>query len=306
MTHMLEEKTFNAKAAHLNYLELGTSLADPLVLLHGGAWSWQEYLSLIPSLAKNWHVYALDFRGNGRSGWVRDTYRLQDFVEDNAQFLRQLKVPVVLAGHSLGGVVALMLAARNTDKVKALILEDAPIIRENYRQIIESSRDMFGVWLELKQRAQSEDALGLLLAQQYEGFPGVTSSWLLFFARCLWQLDSTFFNAMLRDFDDFAEGYDGQQLLAKISCPVLCLRGEPRLGAVMTDEEIAWVERVCVNVRCVHIPEVGHLLHLENQGQVPALTAIQAFLGETAAPPNGGPAMGSGNSGAGGRPPSVS
>jgi len=291
MINMPEEKTFNAKASNLNYLEWGPSLADPLVLLHGGAWSWQEYLSLIPSLAKKWHIYALDFRGNGRSGWVRDTYRLQDFVEDNAQFLGQLKAPAVLAGHSLGGVVALMLAARSADKVKALILEDPPIIRENYRKMIESSRDMFSVWLELKRRAQSEDALGLLLAQQYQGFPGVTSSWLLFFARCLWQLDSTFFNAMLRDFDDFASDYDGQQLLAKISCPALCLRGEPRLGAVMTDEEISWVERACVNVRCVQIPGVGHLLHLENQGQVPALTAIQAFLAEPASPLNGGPPL---------------
>ncbi|MFZ0792003.1 MAG: alpha/beta fold hydrolase, partial [Chromatiaceae bacterium] len=83
---MPEEKIFSAKAANLNYLDWGPSSADPLVMLHGGAWSWQEYLSLIPSLAQTWRVYALDFRGNGRSGWVPDTYRLQDFVEDNAQF----------------------------------------------------------------------------------------------------------------------------------------------------------------------------------------------------------------------------
>lgn len=282
---MPEEKTFNAKATNLNYLEWGPSSADPLVLLHGGAWSWQEYLSLIPSLAEKWHVYALDFRGNGRSGWVRDTYRLWDFVEDNAQFLGELKRPAVLAGHSLGGVVALMLAARCADKVKALILEDAPITLENYRRIVESGREVFGVWLEMKSRAHSEDELVLLLAQEYKGFPGVTSSWLMYFAGCLWRLDPSFFHAMLGDFDDFVAGYDGQRLLEKISCPVLCVRGEPGLGAVMSDEEIAWVERTCGNARCVHIPGAGHLLHLENQGQAPTLSAIQAFLAETAAPP---------------------
>jgi len=211
---MPEEKIFNAKAANLNYLDWGPPSADPLVMLHGGAWSWQEYLSLIPSLAQKWHVYALDFRGNGRSGWVPDTYRLQDFVEDNAQFLGRLKAPTVLAGHSLGGVVALILAARFPDRLKALILEDPPITLENYRKIIESSRDMFGVWLELKKRAQSEHELGLLLAEEYTGYPGVTSSRLLFFARCLWQLDPTFFSTMLRDFEEFAADYDGQQLLA--------------------------------------------------------------------------------------------
>jgi len=303
---MTEEKTFNTKAANLNYLECGPASADPVVLLHGGAWSWQEYLSLIPSLAQRWHVYALDFRGNGRSGWVPDTYRLQEFVEDNAQFLSQLKAPPVLAGHSLGGVVALVLAARNADKVKGLILEDAPITPESYRTVIESSRDMFGVWLELKHRAQSEGELGLLLAQQYARFPGVTSSWLLYFAKCLWQLDSTFFNALLRGFDDFARGYDGRQLLAKISCPVLCLRGETKLGAVMTDEEISWLQQACHKVKCVQIGGVGHLLHLESQGQTPVLTAILAFLAELAVPPNGDPVKPLGDSVASDEPPSVS
>jgi pimeloyl-ACP methyl ester carboxylesterase len=121
---------------------------------------------------------------------------------------RPTEGPNGAGGHSLGGVVALMLAA-GSRQVKKLILEDPTITLENYRKIIESSRDMFGIWLELKKRAESEHELGLLLAEEFKGYPGVTSSWLLFFARCLWQLDPTFFNAMLRDFGDFAAGYNG-------------------------------------------------------------------------------------------------
>ncbi len=91
---MLQEKTFAASAANLNYLDYGPSSAAPLVMLHGGAWRWQEYLSLIPSLGQRWHIYALDLRGNGRSGWVPNKYRLQDFAEDNSEFVRRLKAPV--------------------------------------------------------------------------------------------------------------------------------------------------------------------------------------------------------------------
>jgi hypothetical protein len=98
---MLGEKIFNANGITLNYLDSGVSSAEPLVMLHGGAWCWQEYLSLIPRLAQRWHIYALDLRGNGRSGWVPDTYRLQDFVEDNAQFLERLNMPAILVGHSI-------------------------------------------------------------------------------------------------------------------------------------------------------------------------------------------------------------
>jgi len=54
----------------------------------------------------------------------------------------------------------------------------------------------------------------------------VTSAWTLFFAGCLWQLDPTYFHALLDDFDSFTEGYDYQNILAKIDCPVLFLRGE--------------------------------------------------------------------------------
>ena len=275
---MSRERIFNARAVKLNYLDHGSASGKPLVMLHGGAWRWQEYLSLIPSLGRRWHVYGLDLRGNGRSGWVPGKYRLEDFVEDNAEFVSRLTAPAVLVGHSIGGVIALMVAARCPDKVKALIIEDAVLTLENYKRIIESSRDMFGLWLRLKKSAQSEQALSLALAEAYKDYPGITSGWILFFAGCLWQLDPTFFNVLLHDFENFTKGYDYKQILAKIDCPVLFLRGEPKLGAVMTDEEISWLRQNFSNVQFALIDGVGHLLHLSDHGQSPILNAMTAFL----------------------------
>jgi pimeloyl-ACP methyl ester carboxylesterase len=278
---MPQEKLFEASAVKLNYLEYGPSMAEPLVMLHGGAWRWQEYLSLIPALGQRWHIYALDLRGNGRSGWAPETYRLKDFAQDNVEFVTRLKTPAVLAGHSIGGVIALMVAARCPDKVKGLIIEDAPLTLDNYRRIIDSSRDMFGLWLRLKLAAQSEQDLCLRLADSYKQYPGITSTWIMFFAGCLWQIDPTFFDVLLNDFDGFADEYDYKQILAKIDCPALFLRGEPRLGAVMTDAELSWLQKNCSNVKCTMIEAVGHLLHLENQGQTPVLSEMMAFLEHT-------------------------
>lgn len=275
---MLQERTFDAKSVRLNYLDYGSSSDQPLVMLHGGAWRWQEYLSLIPSLARRWHTYALDLRGNGRSGWVPDTYRLQDFAQDNAEFVKRLNAPAALVGHSIGGVIALMVAARCPQKVKALIIEDSPLTLDNYRKIVDSSRDMFGLWLSLKKSAQSEQELSLALADAYKDYPGVTSAWILFFAGCLWQLDPTYFNTLLYDFDGFTEGYDYQNILARIDCPVLFLRGETKLGAVMTDDEISWLQQNFNNAQCARIDGVGHLLHLQDEGQTPVLTAMRTFL----------------------------
>jgi pimeloyl-ACP methyl ester carboxylesterase len=275
---MPTERTFDAKSVRLNYLDYGSFSDQPLVMLHGGAWRWQEYLSLIPSLGRRWRTYALDLRGNGRSGWVPDTYRLQDFAGDNAEFVSRLNAPAALVGHSIGGVIALMVAARCPDKVKALIIEDSPLTLDNYRRIVDSSRDMFDLWLSLKKSAQSEQELSLALADAYKDYPGVTSQWILFFAGCLWELDPTYFNALLHDFDGFTEGYDYQNILAKIDCPVLFLRGETTLGAVMTDDEISWLQTNFGNVQCARIDGVGHLLHLQDAGQTPVLTAMRAFL----------------------------
>jgi pimeloyl-ACP methyl ester carboxylesterase len=190
-----------------------------------------------------------------------------------------MHAPAVLVGHSVGGVIALMLAARCPDKVKALIIEDSPLTLDNYRRIINSSRDMFGLWLSLKKSGQSEQGLALGLANAYKDYPGVTSAWIEFFAGCLWQLDPTFFNALLHDFEGFTAGYDYKRSLAKIDCPVLFIRGETRLGAVMTDEEISWLHKTFSNVQCALIEGVGHLLHLEGPGQTPVLAAMVAFLG---------------------------
>jgi pimeloyl-ACP methyl ester carboxylesterase len=275
---MPQEKIFDTGKVKINYLDYGSSSVEPLVMLHGGAWRWEEYLSLMPSLSQRWHVYAMDLRGNGRSGWVAEQYRLGDFTEDTVAFLRQLKAPVVLIGHSIGGVIALMAAAQCPEKVRALIIEDVPLTLDNYRKIIDSSRDMFNLWLDLKKSVQSEKELSLALADKYRGYPGVTSQWILFFAGCLWQLDPTYFNALLYDFDGFVNGYEYKQILAKIRCPILFIRGETKLGAVMTDDEISWLKQNFSNVNCVQIDGVGHLLHMEDKGQTPVLKEMTAFL----------------------------
>ena len=65
---MAQEKFFDTGKVKINYVDYGSASGEPLVMLHGGAWCWQEYLSLIPSLFQRWYVYAMDLRGNGRSG----------------------------------------------------------------------------------------------------------------------------------------------------------------------------------------------------------------------------------------------
>ena len=276
---MAQERSFGASAVKLNYLDYDSPRPEPLVMLHGGAWRWQEYLSLIPTLASHRHIYALDLRGNGRSGWTPGSYRLQDFTQDILEFLDHLDAaPAVLAGHSLGGAVALMAAAQRPDKVAGLIIEDVPLNLDTYRRFVDASGDMYRRWLGLKRAAATADDLALMLAEAHRDYPRLTSQWLLFSAGCLWQLDPTFFDPLLNDFDGFTKGYDPKGILLHLTCPVLFLHGEPRLQAVATPEETAWLRQNVPTARCVLIDGVGHLLHLEDHGQAPVLAEMSAFL----------------------------
>lgn len=276
---MQQERIFDNGRVKLNCFDGGVRSAAPsLVMLHGGAWCWQEFLSLIPALMQCRRVCALDLRGNGKSGWTPGRYCLEDFAGDTAAFVEALDSPVILLGHSLGGVAALMTAARCPEAVKAVVIEDAPLSVEGYRRVIDSSRDMFTDWLELKKSAQSEEDLAWLLAERYKDFPGVASQWILFFAGCLRRLDPAFFDALLGDPGGFLHGYDPEEIFCTLTCPVLAIRGEERQGAVITDKEMAWLKQAYPCAACAEFTGAGHLLHLQEQYGSTVLAHIKTFL----------------------------
>src|SRR6266540_7532918 len=78
----------------------------PVVLLHGLTCNAGYWLRVGPLLA-GVRVVALDFRGHGLSEH-RDSYRYADYERDLLTLFDELGLDrVVVAGHSLGGYVAL-------------------------------------------------------------------------------------------------------------------------------------------------------------------------------------------------------
>lgn len=78
-------------------------------------------------------MYALDLRGHGRSDWPGD-YSLELVQADVLQFLDALGLGAVdLIRHSMGGIVAYLLAENHPQRVSRLVLEDVPIPRPRER-----------------------------------------------------------------------------------------------------------------------------------------------------------------------------
>lgn len=108
------------------YLRWGSPANPAVLLLHGlrsYAATWQV---LARELASDHWVLALDFRGRDGSEWDPERrYFTETYVADVEEWVAHLGLSeFTLLGHSMGGTVGYVYAARHPDQVTRLVVED--------------------------------------------------------------------------------------------------------------------------------------------------------------------------------------
>jgi len=124
---MIFQMKFKINNTSLNVFERGVenyNKARPsLVFLHyfgGSSGAWTE---VIEKLATDYHCVAPDLRGFGASDALPENYEVKDYADDVADLISILTIEnYVLIGHSMGGKIALALAARKPKNLQSLIL----------------------------------------------------------------------------------------------------------------------------------------------------------------------------------------
>lgn len=111
----------------LNVFEAGVenyNKRPSLVFLHYFGGSSKTWTEVVEKLANDFHCVAPDMRGFGASaGEECDTYTLEDYATDAADLISILRIEnYALVGHSMGGKIALALAARQSENLRSLIL----------------------------------------------------------------------------------------------------------------------------------------------------------------------------------------
>ena len=222
----------------LAYRLLGDPAGRPIMLVHGlfaAGWSWDGFAPLLAEAGRR--VIVPELRGHGHSDKA-GPYTFEVFAADLIFLLDTLRIGSVdLIGHSLGGHAASVVAQRQPDRVRRLVIEDAPpppYPGDRYR----------GPGL----RSLPPRSRVLLVA--------------FLVARYRWirrHLDLDMAKTVLREFRRPDELWWSQ--LSSITAPTLLIHGGPE--SHVPGYRLEEMERLIPDCRLVTMP-VGHRVHLSD------------------------------------------
>ncbi len=255
-----------------------------LLLLHGFLEHAHTWDLAAPRLAAaGWHVFALDWRGHGDSGWVGSGgyYHFADYAADLAFLVRALGGRAVLVGHSMGATAAMSYAGVEPDRVPALVLVDglgppdldshgAP---ERYQAWI---ADLERAGQRVRRRFQLDDAAARLRERFPRFSPAVARHMAEHGSRCVdggreWKFDPLHQTTSPIPFSRAR----ALPVWRRITGPVLYVEGAESPLRLDPDDQ---AERLAtLRARRVTVPGAGHHPHLEQPEAFARL--VLEFLG---------------------------
>ena len=107
---------------NMAYVELGDPQAPPLLLLHGYTDTSRSWSLVAPHLA-GFRLLIPDQRGHGATDAPACCFGSSQYADDATQFLDALGIKrSAVAGHSMGSMVAIAMAAEHPERVSDIVL----------------------------------------------------------------------------------------------------------------------------------------------------------------------------------------
>lgn len=282
----------------LNYAESSDEQGEktPLLLIHGQGMAWEDYARVLPDLAKEYHVYAIDCHGHGSSSHESSSYSCQKMTNDFIWFIENvIGKPCVISGHSSGGILAANIAAVSPQSALGLVLEDPPFF-----SVLPNEMENTFVWKDgfetthnfLNQSDEKyyvpfyfENGYLWKLFQGLERFPAGTAraysqkyrkeckkiwympySWthgLLYIDECDNEFSETFYNGTW--FDNISQ----EEILKNIQCPCVYIKAKTSYGedgvlyAANDDEDAKMVVALLKNCEFIETDTSDHDIHFK-------------------------------------------
>jgi pimeloyl-ACP methyl ester carboxylesterase len=247
----------------LNVEEKGTGDIS-LVFLHYWGGTHRTWNRVVSELAGSFHSVAYDMRGWGHSDPAKNGYSISELADDAASLIQQLRLrKYVIAGHSMGGKVAQLLASRHPAGLAGLILvaPAAPVPmrfpEEALQQQIHAydNRDtVLQAIAFLSARTPEPEVVEQIVEDSLSGAPEAKLAWPT--------------SGILEDISSE---------VTRITVPTLVLAGEhDRLDSV--EQHRREIITRIPNARLEIIPDSGHLIPIDEP--VKLARAIRGFVTE--------------------------
>lgn len=273
---MIQQHTVDLNEVQLHYVEAPGS-GPALLFVHGSTGSHTAFLPFIPMLAQHAHVYAIDLRGHNLSGHTPGAYQLPDYGRDVATFLqRVVGEPAFVVGHSLGGLIAVWLAAHHPALARGIFLEDPPFYMTQPPRFQKTG--FYHYFMHLREVLPQHHARGGTLEAMIEyvsqapiNDQGQTLLELAGPAAVrqravqLHHLDTATLEPLVGGV--LLGPHAPDELLAQVRCPVRLLAGELEAGGALDADDMARaVEKLA---HCAHtvFAGVGHMIHQDRAGE---------------------------------------
>lgn len=258
-----EPETVEAGGARLRYLRMGDGEATPLLLLHGFGGDLNSWMFNQPALAEARPVIALDLPGHGGSAKQLGAGDVGELAGAALGFMDALGLDRVhLAGHSLGGAVALHLALTAPDRVASVSLVCPAGLGP------EINMDYIDGFIAAGRRKQLKPVLEQLFAD-----PSLVSRDMVEDVLKYKRLDGV--DAALRAiaaaaFADGRQAATFNDRLAEIRAPVQAIWGqEDRILPAAHADALADTLAAAITVH--RLPGAGHMVHMEKAAEVNGL-----------------------------------
>lgn len=273
-----KQHTLSFPDVNLCVFEWGKPGGQQVLLVHATGFHARCWDQVVAKLPQDWHVYAVDMRGHGRSDNA-EPFTWEQYGEDLSRVCEALKLADAIGvGHSMGGHCVTHVAGHNSRYFKHLVLVDPVIFapdlyqerdhqqyesvhdhpvarRRGHFATVEAMRERYEDRMPYKiwQRDVFEDycQFGLLPAAAGDGFD----------LACPGYVEASIY---MGNFDA-----DLYQLLPEIHIPAVVLRANPRdPDSVGMDFSASptWPELAAQFPRGqdVHLPELTHFIPMQD------------------------------------------
>ncbi|EOR21155.1 putative hydrolase or acyltransferase [Clostridium sartagoforme AAU1] len=279
----------------LNYAE-GPNNGPALLLIHGQSMQWEDYSRVLPKLADNYHVYAIDCHGHGKSSHDSAKYKGTAMGQDFIWFIKNVvKEPCVVSGHSSGGILAAWIAANSPENVLGVVLEDPPFFSVEPDEMQDTFvwKENFEVVHEFENQIENDDYVVYYMENSYlwgmfgdlrkliagstkkyrAGHPGEPLK--LWYVPYKWIHGTLYLDNFDLEFSEtfytgsWFEGLDQEKTLQKIDCPTIYVKAETQYGkdgvlyAANSDEDAERVKSLIKESEIITIKS-GHDIHFEH------------------------------------------